>query len=188
MGSYRASKQARRSMRPLTTRCCSPARTWRRSPTGRSRPTCSTTSPIRNSRRAQARRQAAIPRPLAQQEELTNVFGKLTWDAVPWSQPIPLVAGGVVILRRARCCPLGSSSEAICRICGTNGSPASITSASASGLSAARAADAARSPITPQAICRRSILIRSSRRTATGHRAAAIGAGADLRSDRGPPQ
>jgi cytochrome o ubiquinol oxidase subunit 1 len=26
------------------------------------------------------------------------VFGKLTWDAVPWSQPIPLVAGGVVIL------------------------------------------------------------------------------------------
>ena len=37
-------------------------------------------------------------RPFAQQEELTNVFGKLTWDAVPWSQPIPLVAGGVVIL------------------------------------------------------------------------------------------
>ena len=26
------------------------------------------------------------------------MFGKLTWDAVPWSQPIPLVAGGVVIL------------------------------------------------------------------------------------------
>src|ERR1700721_4119267 len=85
-------------MRPLTTRCCSRARMWRRSPTGRSRPTCSTTSPIKNSRRAQALRQAATRRPLAQQEELTNVFGKLTWDAVPWSQPIPLVAGGVVIV------------------------------------------------------------------------------------------
>ena len=26
------------------------------------------------------------------------MFGKLTWDAVPWSQPIPLIAGGVVIV------------------------------------------------------------------------------------------
>jgi cytochrome o ubiquinol oxidase subunit 1 len=26
------------------------------------------------------------------------VLGKLTWDSVPWSQPIPLVAGGVVIV------------------------------------------------------------------------------------------
>jgi cytochrome o ubiquinol oxidase subunit I len=26
------------------------------------------------------------------------MFGKLTWDAIPWSQPIPLVAGAVVIL------------------------------------------------------------------------------------------
>ena len=26
------------------------------------------------------------------------MLGKLTWDAVPWSQPIPLVAGGVVIV------------------------------------------------------------------------------------------
>jgi hypothetical protein len=39
-----------------------------------------------------------MPARFAQQEELTNVFGKLTWDAVPWSQPIPLVAGGVVIV------------------------------------------------------------------------------------------
>jgi cytochrome o ubiquinol oxidase subunit I len=28
----------------------------------------------------------------------TEMFGKLTWDAIPWSQPIPLVAGAVVIL------------------------------------------------------------------------------------------
>src|SRR5499425_625532 len=25
------------------------------------------------------------------------MFGKLTWDAIPWSQPIPLVAGSVVV-------------------------------------------------------------------------------------------
>src|SRR6185437_8285530 len=28
----------------------------------------------------------------------TEMLGKLTWDAIPWSQPIPLVAGGVVLL------------------------------------------------------------------------------------------
>src|ERR1700732_3325926 len=26
------------------------------------------------------------------------MFGKLTWDVIPWSQPIPLVAGSVVVL------------------------------------------------------------------------------------------
>jgi cytochrome o ubiquinol oxidase subunit I len=26
------------------------------------------------------------------------MFGKLTWDAVPWSQPIPLIAGGAVLV------------------------------------------------------------------------------------------
>ncbi len=26
------------------------------------------------------------------------MFGKLTWDAIPWNQPIPLVAGAVVVL------------------------------------------------------------------------------------------
>jgi cytochrome o ubiquinol oxidase subunit 1 len=28
----------------------------------------------------------------------TEMFGKLTWDAIPWDQPIPLVAGSVVVL------------------------------------------------------------------------------------------
>ena len=27
-----------------------------------------------------------------------EMFGKLTWDAIPWDQPIPLVAGSVVVL------------------------------------------------------------------------------------------
>ena len=26
------------------------------------------------------------------------MFGKLTWDSIPWSQPLPLLAGGVVIV------------------------------------------------------------------------------------------
>src|ERR1700755_3070250 len=26
------------------------------------------------------------------------MLGKLTWDAIPWNQPIPLIAGAVVIL------------------------------------------------------------------------------------------
>lgn len=27
-----------------------------------------------------------------------SILGKLTWEAVPWNQPIPLVAGAAVIL------------------------------------------------------------------------------------------
>src|SRR5215211_4803241 len=27
-----------------------------------------------------------------------DMFGKLTWQAIPWEQPIPLVAGAVVVL------------------------------------------------------------------------------------------
>ena len=26
------------------------------------------------------------------------MLGKLTWDAIPWDQPIPLIAGAVVML------------------------------------------------------------------------------------------
>src|SRR5260370_9790691 len=26
------------------------------------------------------------------------MFGKLTWEAIPWNQPIPLVAGGCVVV------------------------------------------------------------------------------------------
>src|SRR5437588_12913425 len=28
----------------------------------------------------------------------TKMLGKLTWQAIPWDQPIPLVAGSVVVL------------------------------------------------------------------------------------------
>jgi cytochrome o ubiquinol oxidase subunit I len=38
------------------------------------------------------------PRPCTRQEGPINLLGKLTWDSIPWSQPIPLVAGAIVIL------------------------------------------------------------------------------------------
>ena len=60
------------------------------------------------------------------------MFGKLTWSAIPFDQPIPLVTSIVVIvvvLGRAR---PGSRSRATGPICGASGSPRSITSASAS--------------------------------------------------------
>ena len=99
----------------------------------------STTSPIRNSRRAQVRRRMATP----PNGRRANVFGETHLGCRPLeSAESPLVAGGVVIV--APCCrPLGRRArEAICRICGTNGSPASITSVSAS-CTPARAVDAA---------------------------------------------
>jgi len=38
------------------------------------------------------------------------MFGKLTWDVIPWSQPIPLVAGSVVVLIVLATLPCRSSS------------------------------------------------------------------------------
>src|ERR1700728_2213646 len=91
-------RAVRRSTRRRTSRCRSRARTWRRTPTVRSRRTCSTTSPRKNCHRAQARRPTTANRPSTRHQGVANVLGKLTWDSVPWSQPIPLVAGGVVIV------------------------------------------------------------------------------------------
>ena len=60
------------------------------------------------------------------------MFGKLTWQAIPFGQPIPLAAGAFVVF--GMCCraDLGRGARVISPICGANGSPASITSASAS--------------------------------------------------------
>ena len=61
------------------------------------------------------------------------MFGKLTWDAIPWDQPIPLMSPAVVVILAV----LGVLVWVIvkglsARICGASGSPASTTSASAS--------------------------------------------------------
>jgi len=58
------------------------------------------------------------------------MLGKLTWDAIPFDQPIPMIASGVVAL--GILAMLGwVVIRGIYRICGGNGSPASTTSASA---------------------------------------------------------
>ena len=59
------------------------------------------------------------------------MFGKLTWGAIPFDQPIPLFAGAFVIVMMIGVLAL-SRSRAGSRICGANGSPASTTSGSAS--------------------------------------------------------
>ena len=58
------------------------------------------------------------------------MLGKLTWDAIPWDQPIPLAAGslvGLILLAVLAWIVL----KATCRISGASGSPASTTSGSA---------------------------------------------------------
>src|ERR1700751_164374 len=53
-------------------------------------PSCSRRSPPRRFRRDRALRKPSIAEPA--------MFGKLSWSAVPFDQPIPLVAGGVVLV------------------------------------------------------------------------------------------
>ncbi len=124
-------------------------------PRGRSRPTC-----IRRS--------------------CNDLLGKLTWQAIPFDQPIPLVAAAVVVLVVIGAFSPGSSSRATCPISGASGSPASITSASASCTACSAVlmllrgvhrrdhdAHAAGAGLPRRrATCRPSTTIRSSRRTA----------------------
>ena len=54
---------------------------------------------------------ATAARQVRPQEELIAMLGKLTWYAIPFDQPIPLIAGGGRDPRRARACSPGSSSK-----------------------------------------------------------------------------
>ena len=58
------------------------------------------------------------------------MLGKLTWDAIPFDQPIPLVAGGVVGLALLAVL-VYIAIKGWSPISGANGSPASIISGSA---------------------------------------------------------
>ena len=60
----------------------------------------------------------------------TDMLGKLTWDAIPLDQPIPLAAAGRSSSSSSRC-SLVIVRRAGFPISGANGSPASITSGSA---------------------------------------------------------
>ena len=90
----RAADRAGARSQRVTLRCRSQARTWRRSPIGRSRPNLFDDIVKQKFPPGPGPQASSDAAPFAQQEELNNVLGKLTWDAVPWSQPIPLVAGG----------------------------------------------------------------------------------------------
>ena len=59
------------------------------------------------------------------------MFGKLTWGAIPFDQPIPLFAGAFVIAVMLGVIALITIKGWI-PYYGVNGSPASITSGSAS--------------------------------------------------------
>jgi hypothetical protein len=59
------------------------------------------------------------------------MLGKLTWAAIPFDQPIPLFAAGLVGLTVIFCVLVYVTLKAGCRISGGNGSPASIPSGSA---------------------------------------------------------
>ena len=58
------------------------------------------------------------------------MLGKLTWAAIPFDQPIPLIAGAVVLVAILAVL-VWVVVKGICPISGANGSPASTTSGSA---------------------------------------------------------
>src|SRR5262249_21134214 len=73
------------------------AATYGLSPIVASMRTCSTLSRISSFRPVRAQAPDARVRRFLHGRS-AEMFGKLTWDAIPWSQPIPLVAGSVVVL------------------------------------------------------------------------------------------
>src|SRR6266446_2847629 len=83
-----------------TSPCRRRARTFAPSPTGPSSQACLRPLPPSRSRRGRVHPVAAAASRFAPQEpsdqEPSDMFGKLTWNAIPWDQPIPLVAGSAV--------------------------------------------------------------------------------------------
>ena len=61
-----------------------------------------------------------------------NLLGKLSWDAIPFHEPIPLITSPVVIVVVIGVLILGVAARAGGPICGTSTSPPPTTSASAS--------------------------------------------------------
>src|SRR6266403_1999533 len=80
--------------------CCRRARTFAPSPTGPSSRVCLRPLPPSRSRRGRVHPAEAAAWRFAPQEpsdqEQSDMLGKLTWNAIPWDQPIPLVAGSAV--------------------------------------------------------------------------------------------
>src|SRR5256886_14209736 len=99
-GSQRRARAGRHSTARATRRFRSKAKPCPRSLTGRSIRRCSMRSRPSSFRPVRARVPGAEARGFIRGRG-TEMFGKLTWDAIPWDQPIPLVAGaaaGLVIV------------------------------------------------------------------------------------------
>src|SRR5262245_46546142 len=96
-GSPLRARAGRHSTAPATRRFRSKAKPCAPSLTGRSIRRCSMRSRPGRLRPVRARVPGAEARGLIRGRG-TEMFGKLTWDAIPWGQPIPLVAGAAVIL------------------------------------------------------------------------------------------
>src|SRR5215469_14665967 len=96
-GSKRCAAPGRRSTRPATPRWQSRAKPFRPPHTARSRATCSSGSSTRRSRVPETR---ALARPAAHRRNTRgiNMLGKLTWAAIPFDEPLPLLSGGVVVI------------------------------------------------------------------------------------------
>ncbi len=84
-----------------------------------------------------SRRRTRRPRPRYRNFPRTRsarmrFLGRLTWQAIPFDQPIPLVAGAFVVSVLIGTRRLDRRPRIVCPICGMSGSPAWITNASAS--------------------------------------------------------
>src|SRR5258706_7188118 len=81
--------------------CCRRARTFAPSPTGPSSRVCLRPLPPSRSRRGRVHPAEAAACRFAPQQASdqgpSDMLGKLTWNAIPWDQPIPLVAGSAVV-------------------------------------------------------------------------------------------
>src|SRR5262249_49073233 len=65
------------------------AKPCRRQPIGRSNPSCSSASSTRRRRARKPLIRQCVPREV-------DMLGRLTWDAIPFNEPLPLVGGAVV--------------------------------------------------------------------------------------------
>src|SRR5689334_8993663 len=98
-GSRAHGAPAPRWIAPATRRSRSRASASVHSRTARSSRACSRRSRRRRSRLGRARPpKPARRRFVRKRKRTTEMLGKLTWDAIPWDQPIPLGAGAGVLI------------------------------------------------------------------------------------------
>ena len=96
-GSSRRAAPDRRSTMPATPNWQSRARPCRPRPTARSSRTCSSASSTRRCRVPERRRRRGLcVRRCARRE--VDMLGKLSWAAIPFNEPLPLISAAVVVI------------------------------------------------------------------------------------------